>query len=135
MVKDKLGVPSNKTFGLFWSLIFILASLFSFVHHSVSLSIFLLILSVTIAILALKRSFLLSRLNRLWAKVGYLLGMIVSPIILGVLFFILISPISIFFKLVGRDALKVKFRPDSVESYWIDTEIDRPQSESFKEQF
>jgi hypothetical protein len=61
------------------------------------------------------------------------LGKIVSPIVLGFIFFIIITPVAIVTKLAGRDALKL--RKQNVDSYWVDRSPPGPEPESFKEQF
>jgi hypothetical protein len=71
--------------------------------------------------------------NKAWYKLGLLMGRVVSPIVLGILFFILISPIAIVMRLAGRDALKL--RKQNVQSHWIDRAPPGPSSDSFKEQF
>ena len=92
-----------------------------------------LILSVVFATMTLVVPQLLNPLNRIWYGLGLLLGKIVSPIVLGLMFFVLITPISLFTRLFGRDELKMKKR--SVESYWVDRLPPGPSSDSFKNQY
>ena len=72
-------------------------------------------------------------LNKAWYKLGLLMGRVVSPIVLGILFFILITPIAIVMRLAGRDPLKL--RKQNVESHWIERVPPGPESTSFKDQF
>lgn len=75
----------------------------------------------------------LSPLNRLWFRLGVLLGKVVSPLVLGVMFFLLITPAALVTRLLGRDALMLKKR--SVSSYWVDRIPPGPPGDSFKNQF
>ena len=75
---------------------------------------------------------LLHPLNKLWMRFGLLLGMIVSPIVLGAIFFLLFTPIAVLMRLFGRDELRLRFKKQS--SHWIKREKET-QSQSFKNQF
>ena len=75
----------------------------------------------------------LTPFNKAWYQLGLFLGKVVSPIVLGVIFFIVITPVAIVMKLAGRDALKL--RKQNISSYWIDRKPPGPEPESFKEQF
>ena len=71
--------------------------------------------------------------NRAWFLLGELLGKIVSPIVLGVIFFLLITPVALVGRLLGRDELRLKRKP--VNSYWVDRTPPGPEADSFKNQF
>jgi len=75
----------------------------------------------------------LAPLNRIWYEFGMLLGKVVSPIVLGMIFFLLITPISVMTRMCGRDELKIKKK--SLQSYWVDRLPPGPLPESFKNQF
>ena len=96
-------------------------------------AIFALIPSALFVLVAFWAPQILSPLNRLWFSLGLLLGKIVSPIVLGLIFFLLITPVSLVTRLFGRDELKIKKR--TVESYWVDRSPPGPPSESFKNQY
>ena len=72
-------------------------------------------------------------LNRVWYELGVLLGKVISPIVLGVMFFVLITPIAVITRIFGRDELKIKKL--FVQSYWVDRLPPGPPSDSFKNQF
>ena len=72
-------------------------------------------------------------LNKAWYQLGLLMGRVVSPLVLGILFFIVITPVAIFMRCFGRDELRLNKR--NVTSYWIIRESTRLDSESFNEQF
>ena len=92
-----------------------------------------LVLAVAFFAFALFMPIVLRPFNKAWYKLGLLMGRVVSPIVLGILFFILISPIAIVMRLAGRDTLKL--RKQDVQSHWIDRAPPGPSSESFKDQF
>jgi hypothetical protein len=76
----------------------------------------------------------LSPLNKAWFRLGLLLGKIASPIVLGAIFFLMITPVALLMRLGGRDVLGLR-RKKSVSSYWIDRTASEPNSSSFKNQF
>lgn len=82
---------------------------------------------------ALVRPSLLAPLNKAWFELGLLLGKIVSPIVLGAIFFLLITPVAICSRFFGRDQLRLK--KQKVNSYWVQREPIGPDAESFKNQF
>lgn len=126
---NKLTLPSNKRFGLFISSMALLLMVVFFYYQLVFLGFSFLLFSVTLLYFAIAREDSLSSLNRLWMKLGIVLGKIIGPLVIGFIFFILISPISLFFKLIGRDELEVKKKG---LSYWKS----RDQNDiSFKNQF
>jgi F0F1-type ATP synthase assembly protein I len=75
----------------------------------------------------------LQPLNELWFQIGIFLGRFVSPVVLGLIFFLLITPIALCMRLAGRDALRMRNR--QVSSYWLDREPTGPTPDSFKQQF
>lgn len=90
-------------------------------------------LVVVFLALTLVKPCLLAPLNRAWFGLGLLMGKVVSPLVLGAMFFLLISPLAIVLRLLGRDELRLKKR--AVKTYWVDRLIDQPPTESFKNQF
>ena len=126
-------LPSNKKFGLFFSAIFVLIAVYVYLKFRVEFAVFALTISTLFAIAAFLTPQILSPLNRLWFCLGLLLGKIVSPIVLALIFFVLITPVSLVTRLFGRDELKIKKR--TVESYWVDRSPPGPPSESFKNQY
>ena len=131
MTSTKL--PSNKKFGVFFSIVFILVAICAHWKFKSDFEIFALIPSTFFAVAAFLAPQILSPLNRLWFGLGLLLGKIVSPIVLGLIFFVLITPVSFVTRLFGRDELKIKKR--TVESYWVDRSPPGPQAASFKNQY
>lgn len=86
------------------------------------------------AALALAAPALLRPLNKAWFQLGLLMGRIVNPLVMGVLFFLLITPVAVVSRVFGRDVLRIRRR--QVASYWVDREADPTgQAEGFKHQF
>ena len=129
---SEIELPSNKKFGYFFTLIFIILTGYFFVNKSLNLAYIFVTISITLFFITLVKADLLSYPNKLWIRFGLLLGMIISPIVLGVLFFILFTPTAILMKLFGRDELRLKFKKNT--SYWILRE-DQIKSDSFSNQF
>lgn len=125
-------MPSNRKFGIFFTVIFLACFLyFYYVNHPSN--IVFLILGATLAITTWLKPNFLNPLNKAWYLLGLGLGKIVSPIILGIMFFLMITPLAIGMKLFKRDVLFLKKR--KTKSYWIDRNPQGPDSESFKNQF
>ncbi len=133
MVSVPPQLPSNLKFGWFFAAFFALLAAYAYWKGWGEAVTAALILSVFFVAVTLVSPHLLSPLNRLWYGFGLLLGKIVSPIVLGVIFFVLITPISLITRLFGRDELKMKKR--SVDTYWVDRSPPGPSSDSFKNQY
>ena len=93
----------------------------------------LIILSLVSGLIAFFMSHLLAPLNRAWFRLGLLLGRLVNPLVLAILFFGLITPIALLARLFGRDELRLRFRAD--DSYWIPRDTTRPAAEYFSQHF
>ena len=128
-----IQLPPNKKFGIFFSAIFVLIAVYAYFKFRGEFAILALTTSILFAIAAFLKPQILSPFNRLWISLGLLLGKIVSPIVLALIFFVLISPVSIVTRIFGRDELKIKKR--TVESYWVDRSPPGPPSASFKNQY
>ena len=126
-----IKLPSNKKFGLFFAIIFFILALYFFYFNNHIVSSSLLFLSLILFITSLLKPNLLLPLNKLWMKLGLFLGMIVNPIVMGILFFGLITPYAIIMRILGRDVLHLK---KSNKSHWIPRSTNLPQTD-FKKQF
>jgi len=126
-------LPSNKKFGWFFTAVFSFFAAYSYSKVWEIFAIAALVIALLFAAVTLLCPQLLSSLNRLWYALGVLLGKIVSPIVLGLIFFVLITPVSLVTRLFGRDELKMKKR--NVESYWTDRSPPGPLPDSFKNQY
>jgi hypothetical protein len=127
-------LPSNKKFGLLFAAIFLALALYANSKNAASLIIGLLLLTSSFFLIS---SFfyqaLLTPLNKAWFTLGLALGKVVSPIVLGIIFFGLITPIALMARLMGRDELKLK-RPKK-SSYWSEPIGSNSDADSFKNQF
>ena len=116
-MNSKIEISSNKSFGVVFFIFFFVVSIYP-LFKSGDLRTWSLIISVIFLILGLLNSKILTPLNKLWFKFGILLGTIVSPIVMGIVFFIVVTPISLIMKILGKDILNLKKNKN--RSYWID---------------
>ena len=108
---------SNKSFGLLFFIVFLIIGLWP-IKNGDSLNIYFIAISITFLILGLINSKLLSPLNKIWIKLGEVLGIIISPIVMFLVYFIVLTPVSLIVRLFGKDLLGVKFLKKN-DSYWI----------------
>ena len=108
---------SNRSFGILFFLVFLGFGLWPLTKE-MSPNIYLIIISVIFLILGLLNSKLLSPLNNLWIKFGEILGKVIAPIVMAVVYFLILTPISLLVRLFGKDLIEMKFSND-VKSYWI----------------
>jgi len=113
---NQIKVASNKSFGLVFFIFFLIISIYPLIN-SESIRLWALILSLIFLILGLFNSPILSPLNLIWFKFGIFLGKIVSPFIMGVIFFLVVTPTGFIMRLLGKDLLNLKFNDN--KSYWI----------------
>jgi len=125
-------LPSNQKFGFFFSAIFFFASIYFIFLNNWTTGCVLAILGILFLIITIIKAELLLPLNRLWMRFGLLLGIIISPIVLGIIFFGLFTPYSIIMKLIGRDELRLK-KVKNI-SYWVLRSKKLSQT-NFKQQF
>ena len=109
--------PTNKNFGIVFSIVFLIIALFPLINDG-SLRIWSLTVSMVFLFLGLINSKILTPLNKIWFKFGLILGRIVSPAIMGIIFFLVVTPIAFIMRLVGKDLLNLKFNKH--KSYWIE---------------
>lgn len=132
MNNSQIILPSNRKFGLFFSLVFsLVASYFFYLENNFWFYIFGL-LALVFIIITLINNDSLGPLNKLWFKFGLLLGKIVSPVVMGLIFFGIFTPIAIFMRIIGRDELRLK--NNNQTTHWIKRRTSN-QSEFFKRQF
>ena len=114
---DEVKLSSNRSFGVVFFIVFLLIGLYPILKGN-DLRIWSLIISFIFLALGLINSRILTPLNRLWFKFGLLLGKFISPLIMGIIFFIVVTPIGIIMRLFKKDLLNLKF--NKKETYWID---------------
>ena len=114
---DEIKISSNRSFGIVFFIVFLLIALYPLLKGN-DLRIWSLIISFIFLALGLINSKILTPLNRLWFKFGLLLGRFISPIIMGIIFFVVVTPIGIIMRLLKKDLLNLKY--NKKETYWID---------------
>ena len=129
---SEIKLPSNRKFGFFFTFLSALAATYFYYSANVSWTYVFVATALLFLLITLIRSDTLLPLNKLWMRFGLLLGMIVSPIVLGIIFFGFFTPIAMLMRLIGRDELRLKYTQK--ESHWISRE-EPIKSESFKHQF
>lgn len=123
-------IPSNKSFGYVFGVFFLILALIFFDNNFDFRTIILLIVSVIFFILGFLNSKFLQPLNNLWTKFGYLLGKIISPAVMFIVYFGTIFPIKILTVLFGKDLLSLKFS-SKTNSYWVE----RKNKTNLRDQF
>ena len=114
---SKIKIGSNRNFGIVFFIVFLAVSLWPLTYGE-PIRIWSAIISLVFLILGLMNSKLLTPLNKLWFKFGMILGVIVAPIIMAAVFFLVVTPIGIFMRLMGKDLLRKRYDKKK-ETYWI----------------
>ena len=117
MNNNKIKIGSNKSFGIVFFIFFIIVSLYPLTNKE-EIRIWSLIISFIFLVLGLLNSKILTPLNRIWFKIGIYLGNIISPIVMGIIFFFVVTPTALIMKLLGKDILNIKYNKNN--SYWIE---------------
>ena len=127
-MSKKIKISSNKSFGIVFFIVFIIVGVYPLVSNE-EFRLWALITGLIFLILGLINSSILTPLNMLWFKFGLLLGRIVSPVIMALVFFCVVTPTGLIMKLFNKDLLKLKKK--NKESYWIE----RKSKSEMKNQF
>ena len=114
---DDIKVSSNRSFGIVFFIVFLLIALYPLINQG-EFRLWSLIISFIFFILGILNSKILTPLNKLWFKFGIFLGKIVSPIIMGIIFFFVVTPIGVLMRIFGKDILNLKYNNN--KSYWIE---------------
>ena len=121
---------SNRSFGLLFFLVFLILGFWP-LKNSLDPNLYLISISAVFLILGLTNSKILTPLNKLWIKFGEILGMIIAPLVMALVYFIVLTPISLIVRIFGKDLLGLKFLKQK-DSYWINRKKKRL---SMKKQF
>ena len=108
---------SNKSFGLLFFIVFLIIGLWP-LKNGENINFYFITASIIFLLLGLINSKLLTPLNKSWIKLGEILGIIIAPIIMALVYFVILTPISIIVRIFGKDLLNLKFLKEK-ESYWI----------------
>ena len=117
MNQNDVKIGSNKSFGIVFFIVFLLISLHPLINQE-NIRIWALIISLIFLILGLLNSKILNPFNKLWFKFGIILGRIISPLVMGIIFFFVVTPIALLMKLLKKDLLNLKF--NKTKTYWIE---------------
>tara|TARA_B110000014_G_C19939067_1_gene485859 strand:+ start:193 stop:588 length:396 start_codon:yes stop_codon:yes gene_type:complete len=128
--KSKIKMSSNRSFGLVFFFVFMIIALWPLKNNG-DLRIYFVFLSIPFLILGLFNSKLLNPLNILWFKFGILIGSFMAPIVMGIIFFLVVTPTGLIMKIFGKKMLDSSFEKNK-KSYWI---YCKKQSGSMKKQF
>ena len=115
-MQQKIKVPSNRNFGIVFCIVFLIISLWPLLDNS-NIRIWSLIISVIFLILGAINSKLLSPLNKLWFKFGIFLGNFIAPIVMGIIYFLVVTPTGLIMRFFGKDLLNLK--RNNKNTYWI----------------
>ncbi len=114
---DDIKISSNRSFGIVFFVVFLLVALYP-LTYSGDVRIWSVITSLIFLVLGLLNSKILNPLNKLWFRFGILLGKIISPLIMCMIFFLVVTPIGLIMRLLGKDVLNLKYNKN--KSYWIE---------------
>ena len=126
---DNIKIGSNRSFGIVFFIVFLIIGLYPLIKDG-DLRWWSLIISVIFLFLGLINSNVLTPLNKIWFKFGILLGKIISPIVMGIVFFLVVTPTGLVMRIFRKDILKLK--KNTSDSYWINKD---DTNSSMKNQF
>ena len=115
--KNNIKLGSNRSFGIVFFVVFLLIALYP-LTNSEGIIVWSVIISFIFLVLGLLNSKILTPLNKIWFKFGIILGEIISPLIMGIIFFLVVTPIGLLLRIFGKDVLNLKY--DTKQTYWIE---------------
>ena len=114
---DDVKIGSNRSFGIVFFVFFLIIATFPLINGD-ELRLWSLIISIIFLFLGLVNSKILNPINKLWFKFGIFLGKIISPLVMGIIFFLVVTPIGLLMRLLNKDLLNLRFNNNG--SYWIE---------------
>ena len=114
---DDIKIGSNRSFGIVFFVVFLIIATYPLINGD-ELRLWSLIISIVFLFLGLLNSKILNPLNKLWFKFGIFLGKIISPLVMGIIFFLVVTPIGLLMRLLNKDLLNLRFNNNG--SYWIE---------------
>ena len=114
---DDVKIGSNRSFGIVFFVVFLIIATYPLINGD-ELRLWSLIISIVFLSLGLVNSKILNPFNKLWFKFGIFLGKIISPLVMSIIFFLVVTPIGLLMRLFNKDLLNLKFNNNS--SYWIE---------------
>ena len=116
-MQKKIKLPSNRNFGIVFSIVFLIIALWPVLNQN-EIRIWSLVISLIFLVLGFINSKLLSPFNKIWFKFGLLLGSVIAPVVMGIVFFFVVTPTGLIMRALGKDLLNLKLNKD--KSYWIE---------------
>ncbi len=129
-LNNNTKISSNRSFGILFFIVFFITSLWPLISRG-DIIYWALIASLIFLVLGVLNSKFLTPLNKLWIKFGIFLGAIVSPIVMGIIYFIVLTPIGALMRFLGKDLLRIN-KSKSLTTYWINRD---KQKNTMKKQF
>ena len=114
---DDVKISSNRSFGIVFFIVFLIIALYPLTYNG-EIRVWSAITSLIFLLLGLLNSKILAPFNKLWFKFGIFLGKIISPLIMGIIFFFVVTPVGLIMRLFGKDVLNLKYNKN--QSYWIE---------------
>ena len=114
---NDIKISSNRSFGIVFSIVFLFIALYPLLNDE-NIRLWSLIISLVFLVLGILNSKLLNPLNKIWFKFGLFLGKIISPIVMGIIFFLVVTPIGLLMKLFRKDLINLNY--NNQKSYWIE---------------
>ena len=114
---DNIKISPNRSFGIVFFIVFILVAFYPLINQG-EVRIWSVLVSLFFLIFGIINSKILTPLNKIWFKFGVFLGKIISPIVMGLIFFLVVTPIGFLMRMLKKDILNLKFNKSN--SYWID---------------
>ena len=114
---DDPKISSNRSFGIIFFIVFSIIALYPLIYNG-EIRIWSITISLIFLVLGLLNSKILTPLNKIWFKFGIFLGKIISPFVMGIIFFLVVTPIGLIMRLIGKDLLNLKYSNN--KSYWIE---------------
>ena len=114
---DEIKLGSNRSFGIVFFIVFLLISLYPLINDN-DLIIWSLVISLIFLFFGLLNSKILTPLNKAWFKFGIFLGKLISPIVMGAIFFLVVTPIGLFMRILGKDLINLEY--NTKNTYWIE---------------
>ena len=114
---DDIKISSNRSFGIVFFIVFLLIAFYPLINQG-EIRIWSVLISLLFLILGIINSKILTPFNKVWFKFGIFLGKIISPVIMGIIFFLVVTPIAFLMRMLKKDLLNLKFSKNN--SYWIE---------------
>ena len=130
MDNKKIKISSNKSFAIVFAVVFIIIGIYPLLNNE-DLRYWSIIVSLILIILGYKNSLLLTPLNFIWFKFGLLLGRVIAPIVMGLIYFVVVYPTNLLLKVFKKNQMGIKYNK-SINTYWVNT---NNNSNNMKDQF